>query len=197
MSYTSFGIQDFCPVGTILAYIGSSTTDPPGWVIADGVQRDNSGGIYNNLIDLYIGSGVKYSTYTPDNLKSVFLRGIGIQQSIVNGSSYKTKNPHKLVTHSHTTNALPAHTHIVNPVTGGGSGTSTAPTYGLVTVTVSASGNITVGEATEHGTGFINVINTIGLVVKDTSPGVSVNTVDSNTNETRPFNYAVVWIIKL
>jgi hypothetical protein len=43
------------PSGSVMAYLG--TTDPDGWVIADGISRPISSGIYANLIQNGIGSG--------------------------------------------------------------------------------------------------------------------------------------------
>jgi hypothetical protein len=199
MSYTSIGREDFCPVGTILAYIGSSTDDPPGWVIANGSERTNGGSDlrYSGLRGLSIGSGTDAS-YTPPNLQAMFLRGIG-SQTFSNiqytGSTYKSTVSHQLLQHTHTTPALSAHGHTQNrTATGGSSGTNL---FGLGAVTTSSTGSVTSSTATDTESYEVNLKEVIGLIIKPATPTVTVTGVDQATTETRPFNYGVVWIIKL
>jgi len=53
-SFTQNGISIGVPPGNISAYLG--TIDPSGWVIADGVERLNTYGLYNNLEPMQIYS---------------------------------------------------------------------------------------------------------------------------------------------
>lgn len=59
MSYNFNSIPNISPAGTVIQYASPTVpTDPPGWVICDGIQRDNGAtnsvnlGKYNNLITL-------------------------------------------------------------------------------------------------------------------------------------------------
>lgn len=88
------------PPGSIIAYLGSS--DPDGWVILDGLPRDNDGR-YNNLINMSIGGSG--ATYTPPNYKGAFLRGTGTSSVSTNyaGANLKDYQLDALKDHSHAT----------------------------------------------------------------------------------------------
>jgi hypothetical protein len=216
MSYTSIGREDFCPVGTILAYIGSSTVDPSGWVIANGSLRTNGGSDrrYSGLRGLSIGSGTDGS-YTPPNLQAMFLRGIGSQtvSSIeYTDSTYKAGVQHTILKHNHTGTAA-AHTHDTSRTTETGStGSSDNPRYGLVKIGSGPPGNFYTETTQNSDDYYPSVVQITGLIVKNATPTVDVSTdgynnnnnyitdytnSSSDTTETRPFNYGVVWIIKL
>jgi hypothetical protein len=205
MSYYKVnGKDNFSPPGTVLAYIGSTTIDPPGWIIANGIQRTNgSDGRYNTLIALSVGSGVNNVNYTPPDLDAMFLRGIGSQTyGSINygGASYKNKIEHNITQHSHTATAS-EHTHTTDPPTSSASNTGTElnPVYGFGKLTSSGAGNVTTDTATNTDINYPNLEYLWGLTVKSASPGVTVNNNTGNgvSTETRPFNYGVVWIIKL
>lgn len=203
MSYSTNGMTDFCPVGTILAYIGSDTSDPPGWIIANGTTRTNGGSDlrYNALIGLSIGSGTAGS-YTPPNLQALFLRGIGSQtysSILYTGSTYKTNTQHRLLTHSHTA-SVGSHTHTTTPSTSSTSiGSAAAPAYGFGKLTTSGAGNVTTDTSPNTDNFFPNLKHVTGLIVKSAQPAVTVDNYNGSdaSTETRPFNYTVVWIIKL
>lgn len=203
MAYTNNGINDFCPVGTILAYIGSNSVDPPGWIIANGVARTDGGTNlkYSALIALSIGSGTD-ANYTPPNLQALFLRGIGSQTNssiTYSGSTYKASIQHNLLTHNHTA-SVASHTHTTTPSTSStGIGSSTSPAYGFGKMTNANSGAVTTGTQPITGNYKVNLKYITGLNVKTATPAVTVNnnSGDGTGDETRPFNYAVVWIIKL
>lgn len=202
--YTVNGQDNFSPPGTILAYIGSTTVDPSGWIIANGTQRTNgSDGRYNQLIALTIGSGVANgANYTPPNLQAMFLRGIGSQiygSITYSGASYKNKIEHNIAQHSHSA-SVTSHNHTTTPATSStGTGSSASPSYGFGKITQSGAGNVTSNTTTNTDNYYPNLNYVWGLTVDNASPTV---TVDNNTGnnvgtETRPFNYGVVWIIKL
>lgn len=203
MAYTNNGINDFCPVGTILAYIGSDSVDPPGWIIANGVARTDGGTDlkYSALLAISIGAGTN-GNYTPPNLQALFLRGIGSQtySSITySGSTYKGSIQHNLLTHNHSA-YVASHTHTTTPSTSTtGAGSAASPAYGFGKLTEANAGNVTTGTAPNAGNYYPNLKYLTGLIVKNAQPAVSVNNNSGNDtgDETRPFNYAVVWIIKL
>lgn len=102
--FTSNGEIGIYPTGSISAYMG--TTDPDGWVICNGIMRnDGQDGRYNNLIAAKIGVGTVNVNYTPPNLSNQFLR------SGTNSSSINTGGGNDNV--ALTNNELPAHTHVV------------------------------------------------------------------------------------
>ena len=200
------------PVGSINGYLGNS--DPPGWVIADGVQRDNSSGIYTNLYNLGVGT-ISTTYYTPPNYKGAFLRGTGnlSQDSSFLGPALNTFQNMGVVSHTHgvsdpghTHGAYqdghghgindPGHRHMLDVTTGnkygGGSGRQviqvTTTEYGIDTTYATTGISIQGAQPTVYVNGAFTGINTTNTPVVSGSY--------SNT-ETRPFNYGVNWIIKL
>ncbi len=196
----------FVPSGSVLAFIGSTTTDPPGWVIADGVARTTSD-IYNNLVNnLSIGSRDSNQIYTPPNLQGAFLRGTGtsdISNSYA-GTNLLTQQSHAIKTHLHPAEQA-AHSHETNPPSTGGAGTIASPSYGLAKCVGQnnyPSYNVTEDSGSNTDNYDLNIDYYAGLVINNvtTIPTITVyeNTNnESNTTETRPFSYGVFWIIKL
>jgi microcystin-dependent protein len=103
MSYSIQGIIATPPIGSIIAYFGSS--DPPGWVICNGTVRTNgSDGRYSALLTMSIGSGTTGS-YTPPDLRGMFLRGTGTYggSGIYIGPSLQTQQTDANKSHTHET----------------------------------------------------------------------------------------------
>jgi hypothetical protein len=190
--------NSFTPFGSVLAYIGSSTIDPSGWIIANGNQRQDSN-IYDNLITLGIGSR-NGGYFTPPNLNAAFLRSIGSQTQFnvtFSGPSLQYQQSHSLKTHTHTASQAP-HTHTTNPQSDatnvGGSGLGMISNSDLSYNTSTNAGNDTNGETQQFAVA--------GLVIKSvTAPIITINEnavgIDVHENETFPFSYGVVWIIKI
>lgn len=108
------------PIGTISAYLGkSSNGDPDGFVIADGVARDNTDGKYNDLYDLGVGSK-SGTNYTPPNFKNQMLRSVNNTNDnnigSSGGSDAVTLSTSNLPEHSHTgtTDSAGSHRHGIN-----------------------------------------------------------------------------------
>jgi hypothetical protein len=178
MSFNVGGVNIDFPPGTIAAYLG--TSDPPGWVIMDGVARnDNADGKYTRVALLSIGSGGSGTTsYTPPNYKGAFLRGNGANGTNVSAAlggfqadDYQSHN------HSITD---PGHNH------------TTDPSYLIWNTDDYATANG--GNGGGNGRNEINS-NTTGVTI-DTVVRNSAGTVIGST-ETRPYNFSVNWILKL
>lgn len=181
MSYKINNIVVTPAPGSMASYLGS--TDPSGWVIANGIIRtDNSDGKYNGLAALSIGTGGSgTSNYTPPDLRAVFLRGIGtnsvnssyVGPNVLGINGVNTANGYQLDNygiHNHSITD-PGHTHSLNN-------------------TISQSGAVTKGDG--------NVFN------YDTTPDFSTSSTTNITvlnngsdTETRPNNIGINWIIKL
>ena len=194
------GIQSTVPIGSVLAYIGSSTQDPNGWVIANGVSRDYSN-IYDNLVSLSIGSRIG-QYYAPPNLNAAFLRGTGntTYNSIpYAGNAVLTQQSHAIKEHGHGASQA-VHTHTTTPATTGGSGTAASPSYGIAQCIAPGGDDRTEENQGNSDDFYPNISYYGGLVVKDSTPAITVqeNTgTNTDASETRPFSYGVVWIIKL
>jgi hypothetical protein len=162
------------PTGSIIACL--LTSDPNGWVIMDGISRNNTSGIYNNLINLSIGSGTLNYSYTPPNYSGTFLRGTGSASSNNVGPAVGAFQGDNYGSHTHTASQS-AHNH----------------TFGYKNVQSGGSDN---GVPTYQTGGNLN--NYTGGTVfhtADTTPGITVQA--SGTTETRGCNYGVNWILKL
>jgi hypothetical protein len=197
MSYTINNKIVVIPAGTIFAS-AAHTTDPSGYVIADGIERtDGSDGRYNNLIDLTIGLGTltkNAASYTPINLKAAFLRSAG-SQTITNsytGPTIKNYQHTAIEKHSHT-GSSEAHKHSTSS-TAANAYDNTAGRIGMATVN---------GYSTEVGDNSnqdneINVFNIYDIVFvqADAQDGYT-NITGNDSNETAPFCYGVNWLIKL
>ena len=196
MSYTINNKIVVIPAGTIFAS-AAHTTDPSGYVIADGIERTNGeDGRYNNLIDLTIGLGIltkNAASYTPINLKAAFLRSAG-SQTITNsysGPAIKNYQHTAIEKHSHTGSSV-IHTHKNRSIEDSlPNNTSGAIGIGMIN-----------GSNTEEGTNSdqnneMNVFNLydVALVQASAQDG-HTNTFGSGT-ETAPFCYGVNWLIKL
>jgi microcystin-dependent protein len=119
-AYTNLGISSLYPTGAIASYLG--TSDPSGWVICDGLVRTNTG-IYNNLLNMSIGTGTvgttsNPTTYTPPNLTSKMLYGSS-NTNVINtsfGSDSVNLTESQLPSHTHRITVTdPGHTHGVTP----------------------------------------------------------------------------------
>ena len=100
-SSTALSVPIAPPPGSIIGFLG--TTEPDGWVIANGQTRSNSDGRYNNLIDLAIGSA-SAGNYTPPDYRAAFLRGAGANGTYggYSGDSVKGVQGQMIQNHNHT-----------------------------------------------------------------------------------------------
>ena len=193
MSYSISGIVATHPTGSILAYFG--TSDPVGWVICDGTARaDNSDSKYNALYTLSIGSGGSGTTnYTPPDLRGSFLRGTGTHGSYTYaiGPSVKSAQDMAILNHGH---SMSSHSH----ETINGNNTS----YYAVAITGKGTrlGFDTNANEVNLYDNYYNLTNSSTGTATSSMGNTSVQA-NSNTyissNETRPFNYGVNWILKL
>jgi hypothetical protein len=230
MSLSTFnvgGIYNGVQTGMITSYIGTTNTDPnsvladpPGWVIANGIQRTNgSDGRYNRLIELGIGEGTltkDAANYTPINLKASMLRGINSQtynkgaenQQVTityNGpTALGDKVVQKLQKHKHSY-TIAEHNHNLRvkvynneyPLDGGGQNTNTGtqfnPKFGLFAMNGADTNNGYTNKSDWVNLDYLYAIN----------PGytsIQIETTDNTANigtNIFPVNYGVHWIIKL
>jgi hypothetical protein len=209
MSYSINNIAATPPTGSIMAYLGS--TDPVGWVICDGVARTNADSRFNGLAAMGIGSGgAGTANFTPPDLRGYFLRGSNLGTTTASTTApmslaptikttqtdtFKSHN-HTVSDHTHTTGAHnhtitdPGHVHTVtmnsvddknfssnaNQNPSGDGSNSSNQTYS----TNSATTGISLANTTV-------TVNSTALTISSTG----------DTNETRPYNYGVNWIVKI
>jgi microcystin-dependent protein len=104
MSYKIDGVTQVfsVPIGSISAYLG--TSDPEGFVLCDGVTRDNTDGKYNDLYDLSVGNKSETNnTYTPPDYRGMFIGGSSATASVggTGGNNNVTLNTTNLPAHNH------------------------------------------------------------------------------------------------
>lgn len=176
------------PPGSIMAYLG--TTDPDGWVIANGVARTDGGadGRYYNLIQMNIYAGTlannSLANYTPPDLGGAFLRGAGVckTNSNYNGGTIKNTQTDTVGAHAHSANFSHTHTYDEYYATAAGGGARL----------VFDGQNV---SAQDYG--WIQSVGN-GYAKRTTDASTASGTTDSTGSiETRPYNYGVNWIIKL
>jgi microcystin-dependent protein len=180
----------FAFIGQIISYAGGST-DPSGWVIADGVQRTNTNGIYTNLANLGIGTLINGNAdYTPPNLSGYLLCGSDDTYPIL---SFNGVTNNEIIL---TKEQLPSHTHgTITTNSGGGTHTHTYYDYyfsdnsNITSTTKSAGGDGHGSRYNTRTTGYPTYTNhtvTIG------SAGQSLPTALNIANR----SYVIYWIIK-
>jgi hypothetical protein len=203
MSYKINNIEQQAYTGMVMGYFG--TTDPPGWVIADGVARTNTNNIYTNLSNAGIGNVVG-STYTPPNLQAAFLRGTGTNSGYT-GPPLKTIYTPEMYSHTHSA-SQPEHTHVLNA-------TLNSIDYSISSsstlITTGSSGAPSFGVAVKNGYNTITGADKIGVELQlNATYGITIDfatlTINmaptivgglSDNNESRPYNIGTAWIIKM
>jgi hypothetical protein len=195
-TYFINNIAQDIPTGSIIAYYINTNIDPSGWVIMNGISRDNSTGIYNNLLNMNIGSGILNQNYIPPNYNGAFLRGSG-NSGIYNGPSINMHQTHATQIHNHTATQA-AHTHTHNANGADENGNSTTPRYGFW-----FSNGFRTAKGFDNSTSelcldldrYPATPNT-NLVINSSQPSITVDNYNG-ANETRPYNIGVQWILKL
>ena len=192
------------PSGSIMAYMGN--TDPTGWVILDGKTRTNNNSMYNNVVTLGLGT-VNAGVYTPPDYRGAFLRGDNkgtASTAITTGyasysSNLKQSQNHATQVHTHGVSEA-AHTHGISD---GGHihGTYASDDSGTSDGTTSQSWRA--GTAQDLQSGYNTASSTTGISINSASTNITIqnlvetSTVLVNSYETRPYNFAVNWILKL
>jgi hypothetical protein len=177
------------PPGAIMSYVNpTSSADPSGWVICDGVTRtNNSDSRYNNLASLGIGSGGSgTSNYTPPNLKGAFLRGAGAaSDATYTGPSVNAFQDQQMINHGHN---VGNHSH--NPVS------NATNYYGLRITNTNTIGSV---DNTAIELNLVNNYLTLTLSNTSSTNISSTSTVSGAVGgaETIPYNYGTYWILKL
>jgi hypothetical protein len=189
MSFNFNDVNAVPPSGAIMATLLSS--DPDGWVIADGNARTTST-IYNNLVNLSIGFRNGSNNYVPPNLKGAFLRGTGnvtFSSVAYSGQSIKSFQDHSIEQHSHSA-SQDAHSHTTNAETNSG---NTAGKFGLAMCN---------GSGTETSTNNsddpqqLNAFNVYDFSLQNSTPAITINST-GDAYDTAPYCYGINWAIKL
>ncbi len=173
------------PPGAIMAYVNAtSSSDPSGWVICDGVARSITDTRYINVVSLGIGSSAG-GNYTPPNLRGTFLRGASANGATYVGPSVNAFQDQQIINHGH---SVANHTHPA---------IDNANNYFALAVT----NTNTIGSV-DNTTGEINLVNSFLVLKNSSTTGTSITSTSSVSGvsggvETRPYNYGVYWILKL
>ena len=175
------------PIGSVIAYTVNNA--PNGWLICDG--RSVSKNQYANLFDAIgnkFGENEADNTFNLPDYRGAFLRGTGTQ-GLYSGPSLNVSQPHATQIHNHTATST--------VIDSGHSHTQ---------ITLNDDYNNNGGSYTDFSRPSFPPSDSAGsntwTNIQSSTTGVSVTTVVGNTtsnvdtNETRPFNYGVYWIIK-
>ena len=187
MSFFINSINPFAFPGQIIAYLG--TTDPDGWVICDGLERDWHTK-YQSLIDMSIGSknGLKY---IPPDLSNCILRGKDSANNIktTSGSNSNVSvNINHFPDHNHGTSTssgvtTPGHNHNYTDYYYSDGGTSNDSIDGEPGD--GTPGDIRVNRTTQPG---VYTNHTVTISSAGTNNNVSISI--------QNYGYRVYWILK-
>ena len=223
MSYKINSISVVPPPGSIVSYVGSSI--PEGWLLCNGsaISRVTYSALFS-IIQTNFGGGDGSTTFNLPNYQGAFLRGAGTQThssitygyltgtttartiNTAQGTSTQTHN-HGVTDPGHSHGVTDGgHTHSVNDP-GHSHGLSTL--YNAIRWSDPRGDRYLPGGSGTRGRFPSGVDSTtIGMTINSgSSNGVAANAANSNIsinnsttnvdiNETRPFNYAIYWIIK-
>ena len=144
-SFTKNGISVVPPIGSIMAYLG--TTSPDGWILCNGMAVNNTDSKYQELINMGIGSE-SGDNYTPPNLNGYFLQQTGSTVGDTGGNSTATLSEANMPSHSHTV-TIPDHTHeiTVNEHTHSISAYDSGHTHHVATTSTQTIGGLYKGPA--------------------------------------------------
>ena len=148
-SFTKNGISVVPPIGSIMAYLG--TTSPDGWILCNGMAVNNTDSKYQELINMGIGSE-SGDNYTPPNLNGYFLQQTGSTVGDTGGNSTATLSEANMPSHTHTV-TIPDHTHeiTVNEHTHSISAYDSGHTHPVATTSTQTSGGLSKGPAQVWG----------------------------------------------
>jgi microcystin-dependent protein len=188
MSFNFNNINAVPPSGALMATLLSS--DPDGWVIADGTERTTSS-IYNNLVTLSIGSRNGSNNYVPPNLKGAFLRGTDVvtyDSVTYTGQAKMEFQDHSIEQHKHTATQA-AHNHTTNAQTNSGA------TAGLLGLGMCNGVNTESSRVNGDDDGQLNSMHVFDFNITNSTPAITVNSIGDT--DTAPYCYGINWAIKL
>ena len=222
MSYTKNNKTILIPTGGVIAYAASSI--PEGWLLCNGsaISRVTYSELFS-IIQTNFGVGDGSTTFNLPNYQGAFLRGAGTQthSSITYGyltgtttaRTINTAQGTSTQTHSHEVTD-PGHSHgVTNASHTHGVGTGNhrhkisqlagAYIWGGSTRALWGGGNdmngFDLGNTGHSGTG-ISINSAISNIsVNNATSNISIdnNITNADNNESRPFNFAINWIIKI
>lgn len=181
--------EEHLPPGSIMAYVAS--TSPTGWLICNGaaISRTDYWSLFA-VIGTTFGAGDGLLTFNLPDYQGAFLRGTGTNGNY-SGPDLNESQAHATQTHNHTASSTvtdPGHTHTQTTINNDFSTAEDGsyPNYDKPSaVAYDAGADIT----------WIDTINptTTGVTVATT---VADSTTSVDTNETRPYNFGINWIMK-
>jgi len=172
----SFGREN--PPGSIIAY--TMPTAPIGWFVCDGsaVNRRQYQALFNVIGETF-GAGDGQFTFNLPDYRGAFLRGTGSANGFTGPNINDYQND---LTRSHTHSATvndPGHSHSQNTINDDFNNSGSYANYNRPSF------------AQQDGTGTITWPN-----INSSGTGITVSIGNTGSNETRPYNYGVVWLIK-
>jgi len=166
------------PAGMIMAWVSSNP--PTGWLICNGNEYNAQTepkyqALYNIIFNTF--GGTNNTNFKVPNYQGAFLRGTGNQSKTYNSTTITYAGP--AVDNTGQSHATQTHSHgITGSVSFGASNTITGT--GMTAL------------STNNYNGTSNSLNSSLAISNSSSSGGTI----TDTNETRPFNYGVYWVIK-
>ena len=174
----TFGREN--PPGSIIAY--TMPTAPIGWLVCDGsaVNRVDYRALFD-VIGTTFGEGDGEFTFNLPDYRGAFLRGTGTAPNEINsGPDINSAQADAIKEHNHDATVYdPGHNHTQNTINDDFNNTGTYEDFN------------TPSFAQHDGAETIAWPN-----INSRTTGITVTIQNTGINETRPYNYGVVWLIK-
>jgi microcystin-dependent protein len=178
--------EEHMPPGCIMAYAAS--TSPTGWLICNGaaVSRYDYWSLFA-VIGTQFGEGDGLLTFNLPDYQGAFLRGTG-SNGVYSGPDLNESQAHATQTHNHLATSTvtdPGHSH------------TTSDAY-WSSATEGNQGLLGAGSTEDYDNGIVSRTVTSSTYTTGITVATSVanSTTSVNTNETRPYNFGINWIIK-
>jgi len=180
------------PAGMIMAWVSSNA--PTGWLICNGGSYSTTGTYANLFAVIQYTFGGSGSSFNVPNYQGAFLRGTGEQIKTYNSTPITYTGP--AVNNTGQSHATQQHTHAASQAAHNHTFTGTAQDlYGEANSengkVASGAGNAESGRQWNHAGTISNATPAITVSNSETT-GNAI----TDTNETRPFNFGVYWVIK-
>ena len=189
----SFATPDSVPTGCVFCRAAASV--PAGYLECNGaaVSRSTYSGLFSVIGTTY-GSGNGSSTFNLPDLRGEFVRGFDNGRGVDSGRSINSPQGSANQSHNHSygNNGITVsganHNHSIRKI-------NLQPSIANVAITLGSGQSYQIGYATNDGGNTNQAVLNSGNLSMSGSVGITIN--NTGTNESRPRNVAMMYIIRI
>ena len=189
----SFATPDSVPTGCVFCRAAASV--PAGYLECNGaaVSRSTYSGLFSVIGTTY-GSGNGSSTFNLPDLRGEFVRGFDNGRGVDSGRSINNPQGSANQSHNHSygNNGITVsganHNHSIRKI-------NLQPSIANVAITLGSGQSYQIGYATNDGGNTNQAVLNSGYLSMSGSVGITIN--NTGTNESRPRNVAMMYIIRI